>query len=124
MLSLPNNPLDRTERLERVQRYLRALGIRRYRAIVFGSVARGDFTAESDTDLLVVSDELPLDLRERMDVLSRARYVAPELEPVGWRSADWQRREAEGDPFVAILRREGVNVDGQPDALSGGAGPG
>ncbi len=65
MLSLPNNPLDRTERFERVRRYLRAFGISHYRAIVFGSVARGDFTAESDTDLLVVSDELPPDLRER-----------------------------------------------------------
>ena len=124
MLSLPNNPLDRTERFERVRRYLRALGIIRYQAIVFGSVARGDFTAESDTDLLVVSDELPLDLRERMDMLSRARHVAPELEPVGWRVAEWQRREAEGDPFVAILRREGAKVDGQPEPLSGGVGSG
>ncbi len=116
MLSLPDNPLDRTERFDRVRRYLRALGIIHYQAIVFGSVARGDFTAESDTDLLVVSDELPNDLRERIDVLSRARHVAPELEPVGWRVADLQRREAAGDPFVAILRREGVSIVANADA--------
>jgi predicted nucleotidyltransferase len=110
MLSLPNDPLDRPERLERARQYLAALGLRRYRAIVFGSVARGDFTAESDTDLLVVSDELPVDVMERMDVLSKARTIAPELEPVGWRVGDWRRREANGDPFVAILLKEGVVI--------------
>lgn len=118
MLSLPNDPLDRAERLERARRYLNALGLRHYWAIVFGSVARGDFTAESDTDLLVVSDERPPGLRERMDLLSKARRVAPELEPVGWRVADWQRREAAGDPFVAILLREGVIVVEHPDPSS------
>jgi predicted nucleotidyltransferase len=108
MLSLPIDPLDRSERFQRVRSYLDALGLRQYRAIVFGSVARGDFTAESDTDLLVVSDELPVDVMERMGVLSKARTVAPELEPVGWRAADWRRRKANGDPFVAILLKEGV----------------
>ena len=54
MIERLRNPLDRKERLERVRRYLRTLGLMRYRALVFGSVARGDFTAESDTDLLVV----------------------------------------------------------------------
>lgn len=116
MLLPPNDPLDRLERLERARQYLAALGLRRYRAIVFGSVARGDFTAESDTDLLVVSDELPVDVMERMDVLSKARTVAPELEPVGWRVADWRRREANGDPFVVILLKEGVVI------AEGGAG--
>ena len=112
MLSLLNNPLDRKERLERARRYLDALGLGRYRAIVFGSVARGDFIADSDTDLLVVSDELPMDIMERMDVLSRARVVAPEVEPVGWLGADWRRRQADGDPFVDILVREGEVIVG------------
>jgi predicted nucleotidyltransferase len=50
MISLLKNPRDRGERLARLQRYLAALGLERHRAIVFGSVARGDFTADSDTD--------------------------------------------------------------------------
>jgi len=109
-LSLPADPLDRAERLQRVRAYLDALGLAARRAIVFGSVARGDFTAESDTDLLIVSDELPSDPRARVDLLFDLRVVAPEIEPVGWRDADWERREREGDGFIALLKREGVPV--------------
>lgn len=112
MLSLPADPLDRAERIARVRSYLARLGLDRYRAIVFGSVGRGDFTAESDTDLLVVSDELPADPRARLDLLFSARDVAPEVEPIGWREDDWRRREREGDPFVALLRREGLDLTG------------
>jgi predicted nucleotidyltransferase len=85
MLMLPRNPFDRAERLERAHRYLDELGPRNCRAIVFGSVARGDFTAESDTDLLIVSDELPSDPRQRLALLFGARNLAPEIEPVEWR---------------------------------------
>lgn len=77
MLSLPADPLDRAERLARVRRYLRALGSARCRAIVFGSVGRDDITAESDTDVLVISDELPEAIRARMDLLFAARDVTP-----------------------------------------------
>jgi predicted nucleotidyltransferase len=108
MLSLPDDPLDRAERLARAQRYLRALGLKSYRAILFGSVARGDFTAESDTDLLIVSDALPDDRRARLERLFRARDVATEVEPIGWRESEWRSREAQGDPFIEVLRREGV----------------
>ncbi|MCX7960267.1 MAG: nucleotidyltransferase domain-containing protein [Burkholderiales bacterium] len=111
MISLAANPLDRAERLARVRRYLAALGLRRWRAIVFGSVGRGDFTAESDTDLLIVSDELPADPRARLDFLFSVREVAPEVEPIGWRGEDWRRREREGDPFIEILRREGLVLE-------------
>jgi predicted nucleotidyltransferase len=110
MISLPADPRDREERLERVRRYLAALGLVNFRAIVFGSVGRGDFTAESDTDLLIVSDELPADLRARLDLLFSVREIAPEVEPIGWREEDWRRREREGDPFVGVLKREGVEV--------------
>lgn len=111
MISLAANPLDRAERLARVRRYLAALGLRRWRAIVFGSVGRGDFTAESDTDLLVVSDELPADIRARLDLLFAVREVAPEVEPIGWREEDWRRRKKEGDPFIEILEREGLVLE-------------
>lgn len=110
MISLPADPLDPAERLARVRRYLGALGLRRWRAIVFGSVGRGDFTAESDTDLIVVSDELPADLRARLDLLYSVRELAPEVEPIGWREEDWRRREREGDPFIAVLKSEGLEI--------------
>lgn len=90
------------------RRYVDALGLTRWRAIVFGSVGRGDFTADSDTDLLVISDDLPADLRARLDLLFAVRDVAPEVEPIGWREADWQRRAGECDPFIAVLEREGL----------------
>ncbi len=112
MLSLPADPLDRTERIARVRSYLAALGLNRYRAIVFGSVGRGDFTAESDTDLLVISDDLPAGVRERLDLLFAARDIAPEVEPIGWRTEDWERRQREGDPFIAVLRRDGIEING------------
>lgn len=128
MISLLKNPLDREERLERVRSYLRAIGLRRFCAIVFGSVGRGDFTAESDTDLLVISDELPEEPRRRVDVLFHVRHIAPEIEPVGWRYADWQRRQGEGDPFVGILRREGIEISSgdvyESHGLSGRRGAG
>lgn len=108
MLSLPRDRLDRQERLERAGRYLDALKLGRLTAIVFGSVARGDFNAESDTDLLIVSDELPRDRRQRLDVLFRAIDVAPEIEPIGWTEAEWRERRGREDPFVAIVEREGV----------------
>lgn len=110
MISLAADPLDPAERLARARRYIEALGLRRWRAIVFGSVGRGDFTAESDTDLLVVSDELPADLRARLDSLLSVRELAPEVEPIGWREEDWRRREQEGDPFIAVLQREGLEI--------------
>lgn len=110
MLSLPSEPRDRGERFARARAYLRALGLKNYRAMVFGSVGRGDFTAESDTDLLIISDELPQDPKARTSFLFDARDVAPEIEPVGWREADWARREAERDPFLAVLKRESVPI--------------
>jgi predicted nucleotidyltransferase len=111
MLSRINNPLDRVERLARVDTYLHALGLQRYRAILFGSVARGDYTADSDTDLLVISDELPIDRKERLDLLFVARDVAPEIEPIGWTEAEWQRRRALDDPFLDVLQREGQRIE-------------
>ncbi|HXF47352.1 MAG TPA: hypothetical protein VNK91_14660 [Burkholderiaceae bacterium] len=110
MISLPANPLDRAERIARVRRYLAALGLKRWRALVFGSVGRGDSTAESDTDRRVISDELPADIRARLDLLFGVREVAPEIEAIGWREDDWARCERAGDPFLEVPKRDGLPV--------------
>ncbi len=108
MIRLPAESLDRSERLSRVKAYLAHLPLTNYRAVIFGSVARGDFVAESDTDLLIISDDLPEDFGERLDLLFDARGFVPEIEPVGWRWTDWIRRRQEKDPFLPVLLQEGL----------------
>jgi len=95
-------------RSQRIQQYLSCLPLTHYRAIVFGSVARGDFILESDTDLLIISDELPESPQARLDLLFECRDSTPEIEPIGWREVDYQRRKAQGDLFLTILETEGI----------------
>jgi len=105
------DPLDREERLQHAREYLAALGLKHYRAVVFGSVARGDFVAESDTDLLIISNDLPEPLRERLALLFGSIDKAPEIEPIGWRESEWERRTRLGDHFIGVLEREGLELD-------------
>jgi predicted nucleotidyltransferase len=104
--------IDKTARLrwraQRIQQYLNQLPLRHYRVIIFGSVARGDFTLESDTDLLIISNELPKSPKARIDILFDLRLETPEIEPIGWREDDYQHRLNTGDPFLAVLGREGI----------------
>ena len=84
MLGRPVDPLSRAERFERVRAYLQALGLERHGAWVFGSVGRGDFTKGSDTGVLIVSDALPADREQGLDLIFDVRDVAPEIKPVPW----------------------------------------
>ena len=56
-------------------------------AIVYGSVARGDFNLGSDVDILIVSEGLPLHPLERMEVLYSCHE--PPLEPKGYTPAEF-----------------------------------
>ena len=97
-------------RLERVRAFLGRLPLERVRGIVFGSVARRAFSIGSDTDLLVISDDLPVAIRGRIDLLGDLRDGLGEIDPVGWTDAEWRRRIAGGDPFAALVAREGIEV--------------
>jgi hypothetical protein len=97
-------------RLARVREYLLRLPLEQVRGIVFGSVARRAFSIGSDTDLLVISDALPVAIRERIDLLGDHRERLGEIDPVGWTEAEWVRRLASGDPFARLLAREGMEV--------------
>ncbi len=83
--------------------------------VVFGSFARGDFNSWSDIDVLVVSDDLPVGARARIDCLWRARPGG--LEPVGWTTAELLERVRRRDPIAVEAGSVGVCVKGRLPAV-------
>lgn len=68
-------------------------------ATVFGSIAAGTATGESDIDLLVVG---AIGLRDAVKRLASARdTLGREVNPVVWTRAEFQRRVRERDPFLS-----------------------
>ena len=95
-------------RLDRVREYLTRLPLARARGIVYGSVGRKTFGMGSDTDLLVLSDDLPPTVRGRIDLLGDHRDGLGEIDAIGWTESEWTRRLADNDPFAIIIEREGI----------------
>lgn len=75
------------------------------RAVVVGSVARGDFNAWSDVDLVVVAAELPAQHLERYALLGR---LPPRLEVVLWTTAEWARALERRNPLAVEAVARGV----------------
>lgn len=71
-------------------------------AVVFGSIAAGTATAGSDIDLLVVGS---VSLREVVRRLAPAQdTLGREVTPVVWTPAEFKRRRADHDPFLARVK--------------------
>lgn len=85
-------------------------------AVVFGSVARGDFNLWSDIDLLVVAHHLstrPLD---------RAAALGPRparLEVVAWAPAQWLEAVRKRNPIAQESASQGVWLSGSLAGLDG-----
>jgi len=79
-------------------------------AVVFGSYARGDFNTWSDIDVLVVSDELPDDARERSDLLWR--YQRAGVSAIGWTTSEHRAHVQRGDPIAVEAHGVGVVIVG------------
>lgn len=101
---------QRTKWLEMATVYAERLRERlgKVTAVVYGSVARGDFSLGSDVDILIVSEELPGHPLARMELL----YACLEgpLEPRGYTLTEFQTFRAKGHPFLATVLGEGVAV--------------
>lgn len=67
-------------------------------AVVFGSSVRGDFNKWSDIDVLVISPALPVEARERLELLMADGPLG--VQPVGWTPDEYARRRATGDPIA------------------------
>lgn len=90
-----------------------ALGLRG--AVVFGSVARGDFHSGSDVDLLLIAEHLPARPGERLEAVG---WPYPEaVSPVVWTPQEYRRRRLRPEPITAEVDRHGVWLVGDPEAL-------
>ncbi|MDD5329626.1 MAG: nucleotidyltransferase domain-containing protein [Sulfuricella sp.] len=81
-------------------------------ALVFGSVARGEETAGSDVDLLIVGD---VDFGEAVKALYPAQAVlSREINPVVVTRTEIQERIKSGDHFIQqILRQSTIPILGK-----------
>jgi predicted nucleotidyltransferase len=78
---------------------LRPLAKRIDLALVYGSVARGEDRAQSDIDLLVIANDLPLEeLFARLAPVEKklGRTISPTL----YTRSDFERRRRSGNPFL------------------------
>lgn len=91
--------------------------------VLFGSLARGDATAWSDADvLLVLRDGVPLSFEERMDRY-RPRGLGIPVEVFPYTASEVRRSLAEGWGMAVPAAREGLLLaerDGAWSALAGG----
>jgi uncharacterized protein len=90
-------------------------------AFIYGSVARGEDTAGSDIDLLLVGD---LTLREASAVLGPvARELGREFNPTIYPPEEFKTKAVEGHHFISeLLKANKIYLIGDEDDLEGLAG--
>jgi predicted nucleotidyltransferase len=76
------------------------------RAIVFGSVARGDADAGSDLDLVIIADTRRPFL-ERFRDFSGLWDVWPRLDLLVYTPEEFEQMRADGNPFIEQVLAEG-----------------
>jgi uncharacterized protein len=83
-------------------------------AVVFGSLARGDATSESDVDIAIHWQGDPEDGQWRCSQLAVdvVQATGVRVSPLVYDDAGWHRLRTLDSGFYAAVRREGVVVAG------------
>ncbi len=99
---------ERERLLELARGYVRDLSarIRIRAAYVAGSVARGDFNVWSDVDVVVVAEDLPRRVPDRMALL--AAGAPPRVQPVGFTPEEFERARRRRNRLVIEATERGV----------------
>ena len=82
------------------------------RIILYGSYARGDFSADSDIDIMILVDISDIEIKEYFDRLVEITYDFNmehdlDIKPIAKNEAQFKKWETEY-PFYANVSREGV----------------
>jgi predicted nucleotidyltransferase len=87
-------------------------------ALVYGSVAKRADTALSDTDLLIVADELTLE-QVYAAIRPAEREIARTIDVTLYTSEEFRKRREEGHPFITnVLSGEHWLLMGELDGSS------
>ncbi|CAN5580373.1 hypothetical protein BH24ACT13_BH24ACT13_08400 [soil metagenome] len=107
---------ERQDLLARARLYIEqvAAGLPLRAAVVHGSVARGDFNLWSDVDVLLVVDDLPNALLDRLDLLPPR---PPGIEAIAWTPGEWRRQLVRADPIAVGAAGTGVWLYGGLEVL-------
>lgn len=104
---------EREQLIERARAFVEGLADLDVRAaVVFGSVARGDFNAHSDIDLLLVADVGGMGYWERQ---RRLGVIPAGVQPVVWTPDEWRRQRTRGNAIAVDSEDHGVWLVGDPD---------
>ena len=114
---LASRRAERERLIERAREYARTLSARLpVRAVVLtGSVARGDFNVWSDIDVLVVADDLPARLPDRLALLGE--NAPGGVEVVGLTPAELHRAAERNNRLVLDAAAHGILLAGSSDTL-------
>jgi len=95
-----------------IESALAPLGDRIRLALLYGSVAQGSERADSDIDVLIVSDDLMLE--EVFDALGEAEQrLGRSVNPTLYTAAEFERRRADRSPFLMDV------LEGEHEVLLG-----
>ncbi len=77
--------------------------------ILYGSYARGDFSEESDIDILVITNSnLPLEPHYRIDLILECIKKFPEVEPVILTIREVEERYRKSNPLILEALDQGI----------------
>lgn len=99
----------RREAYEKLESFLDRVKPLNPRALIlFGSYARGDFTEESDIDVILIAENLPKKLIERRSLSSL--YHLKKLMAIGYYPEEFMEELRRGNPFIHEVLNEGVII--------------
>ena len=76
--------------------------------VVYGSVARGDFHLGSDVDVVIISDELPVGIKERINLLYEP--IPGIVEPIGYRCDEFLQMLSKRHLTALGVLKDGVVI--------------
>jgi hypothetical protein len=100
--------------LRKLRKYARSKAKQQHaRAIVLtGSFARGNYTATSDADILVIADNVPANVLERYALFSDSEFPI-DLEPRVYTTREFVKMIRQGNRFALECLEFGVPLHGE-----------